>query len=529
MRIYYEKQYLTFEPVENSTFKLTRNACQYSLDEGNTWTSLSAGTNTPTVSAGNKIMFKATNPTVDSTYGMGTFSSTGRFNVKGNIMSLSYGDDFIGQNSLSGKNWAFYSLFSNCTKIVDASKLILPAETLATSCYDRMFLYCTSLTKAPELPATTLAEACYSFMFYDCTSLTTAPELPAMTLANACYEYMFDKCSKLTTAPALPATTLTRECYQYMFEDCTSLTTAPALPATKLAYYCYYYMFSGTNILPDCSNIDFANNTVVGSGGLAGLFANTKVTDADLEKILPKNNEGKYCLPVTISGHSCYRQMFYGCRKLTTAPEIYATASAMYCCESMFAGCISLVNAPSALHATTLAMDCYASMFSGCRKLTTAPALHATTLAHNCYMHMFDRCTSLTSAPELPVTTLAPKCYEYMFYMCTSLTSAPELPATTLQNWCYNHMFYGCKGLTTAPLLPATTLTRECYQYMFYDCTNLNNITMLATDISAKYCLNGWTKNVSSTGTFTKHKDMTTLPTGTSGIPEGWTVVDYVA
>jgi hypothetical protein len=391
-----------------------------------------------------------------------------------------------------------------------------------------MFCDCTSLVTAPELPATKLAEECYSFMFYDCYSLTTAPKLPATTLAYKCYEYMFDGCNKLTTAPALPATTLMQECYSHMFEGCTALTAAPELPATKLAYHCYYYMFSGTNILPDCSNIDFANNTVVGSGGLAGLFANTKLTDADLGRILPKNNEGKYCLPVTTSGHSCYRQMFYGCNKLTTAPEIYATASAMCCCEGMFAGCTSLVNAPSALYATTLADNCYKSMFSGCHSLVTAPELHATTLAGECYSHMFDSCNKLTSAPELPVTTLAYKCYEYMFYKCTSLTSAPELPATTLQNWCYDHMFYGCAGLTTAPLLPAATLTQECYQYMFYECINLNNITMLATDISANYCLNTWTRQVSSTGTFTKHRDMKSLLTGTSGIPVGWEVKDNI-
>jgi hypothetical protein len=75
-------------------------------------------------------MFKATKPTVNSTDGMGTFSSTGRFNVEGNIMSLWYGDDFIDKNDLGGRTWIFHTLFKNCTKLVDASKLILPATTL---------------------------------------------------------------------------------------------------------------------------------------------------------------------------------------------------------------------------------------------------------------------------------------------------------------------------------------------------------------------------------------------------------------
>ena len=62
---------------------------------------------------------------------------------------------------------------------------------------------------------------------------------------------------------------------------------------------------------------------------------------------------------------------------------------------------------------------------------------------------------------------------------------------------------------------------------MFYHSTNLNHITMLATDTSAKYCLSGWVIGVSSTGTFVKHPDMDSLPTGVDGIHEGWTVIDY--
>ena len=49
---------------------------------------------------------------------------------------------------------------------------------------------------------------------------------------------------------------------------------------------------------------------------------------------------------------------------------------------------------------------------------------------------------------------------------------------------------------------------------------------MLATNISASNCLSNWVQYVASSGTFVKHPDMTTLPTGTSGIPSGWTVVN---
>ena len=52
---------------------------------------------------------------------------------------------------------------------------------------------------------------------------------------------------------------------------------------------------------------------------------------------------------------------------------------------------------------------------------------------------------------------------------------------------------------------------------------------MLATDISALGCLTNWVEKVASTGTFTKAESMTSLPTGVSGIPAGWTVVNYGA
>ena len=233
-------------------------------------------------------------------------------------------------------------------------------------------------------------------------------------------------------------------------------------------------------------------------------------------------------LPATTLAESCYSFMFAWCASLTTAPELPATTLAESCYTGMFYGCTSLVNAP-ALPATTLSVTCYNSMFNGCRSLTQAPKLPATTLSVSCYGYMFSGCTSLTTGPELPATTLALGCYTQMFSGCTSLTTAPELPATTLAKSCYDNMFVGCTSLTTAPELPATTLAINCYNTMFFGCKKLNSITMLATDISAADCLHNWVNDVASTGTFTKAASMTSLPTGASGIPTGWTVVDYIA
>ena len=145
------------------------------------------------------------------------------------------------------------------------------------------------------------------------------------------------------------------------------------------------------------------------------------------------------------------------------------------------------------------------------------------------FNRLFMECTSLTKAPELPLTTLADYCYNRMFSGCQSLTKAPELPATTLVKGCYQSMFFGCQSLTKAPVLPATTLADFCYQYMFSGCQSLNEVRIAATT-TAYSALYDWLKGVSSTGDFYCNPNATIFPTGTSGIPEGWTrrnIADY--
>ena len=234
----YSKQYLTFTALESGTFTFSTNALQYSLDDGATWTTLAANTASPQIAAGNKILWKQTGLSPTSSAGIGTFSSTGQFDVSGNIMSLYYGDNFIGQTDLTGKDYAFYGLFNSNTKLINAENLILPATTLAIECYRYMFNGCTALTMAPELPATTLINYCYSNMFNGCTSLTTAPKLPATRLARSCYNQMFMACTSLTTAPVLDATTLAQGCYQNMFYGCSNLNYVMCLATDISATDC---------------------------------------------------------------------------------------------------------------------------------------------------------------------------------------------------------------------------------------------------------------------------------------------------
>jgi hypothetical protein len=302
-------------------------------------------------------------------------------------------------------------------------------------------------------------------------------------MSDANFIYLFKGCTQLTTPPDLPSKQLRISCYYGMFQDCTSLTYAPALPATELTESCYRNMFYG------CSSL----------------------------------TEGPV-LPATTLAESCYSSMFNSCTGLTSVPDLPATTLARSCYYRMFDNCTALTAAQDVLPAKALAPTCYFGMFKDCTNLIEAPYLPATTLAENCYFNMFWNCTALLEAPYLPATTLAHSCYRQMFAGCTNLWKAPVLPATTLAEDCYVFMFYNCLALETAPDLPAQVLAPGCYASMFNNCSNLNSIKMMATDISAEYCLSNWTSGVAPSGTFVKNAAATWNVTGVNGITEGRTV-----
>ena len=244
----YTTEYLTFNILSAGTINWTANSTDftktidYKLNSGE-WVSITSNTGasapTITVNSGDKVQFRGNNAQyATNTYSnYNLFSSTASFEIEGNIMSLIYGDDFKNKLTISSV-YAFFGLFRNCTKLVSAKNLVLPATTLANWCYQSMFEGCTSLTTAPKLPATKLAPTCYSSMFQGCRSLATAPELPATTLAPNCYSSMFKWCKSLTKAPELPATKLADGCYDSMFQGCTSLNHIKCLATNISASDC---------------------------------------------------------------------------------------------------------------------------------------------------------------------------------------------------------------------------------------------------------------------------------------------------
>ena len=230
----YSQDYLTFEALEDGTFSFLKGnsqneSIQYSLDDGKTWITLEIAEwgeedkptiETPIVHAGEKIMWKGELVPEGIQYGIGGFYSTGNYNIEGNIMSLLYSDNFVGQVDLTGKDYVFMCLFAE-SKIVNAENLVLPATILSEACYEEMFKYSYSLVTAPKvLPAITLTKICYESMFNmediyeegNVGHLISAPELPATTLTTYCYYSMFQNNPSLNYIKCLATNISATEC-----------------------------------------------------------------------------------------------------------------------------------------------------------------------------------------------------------------------------------------------------------------------------------------------------------------------------
>ena len=225
----YEAQYLTIDIITGGKFTIlnarqmhgtawtTDNALSidYKVNNGS-WTTekiLDSGI-TLDVVAGDKIQFRGTNTHYcnntgtnihkqwyvvfgaqkpktndngDSVTWSNTFTeSTASFNVYGNITSLCFGDNFVGQTALPA-SYTFCTMFKT-SKVISAEHLILPNITLQASCYRAMFSYAKHLTISPTLPDITPVSECYKFMFESCVSLTKITCLVSSGLNTNAFE-----------------------------------------------------------------------------------------------------------------------------------------------------------------------------------------------------------------------------------------------------------------------------------------------------------------------------------------------------
>jgi hypothetical protein len=112
--------------------------------------------------------------------------------VYGNIMSLIYGDNFVGKTDLSGYSYAFDSLFESGMDLTDASNLILPPGRLDSYVYQDMFKNCTKLVQGPDLLAEHVVHGAYAGIFNGCTSLKYITMLGKTCDDSTCFAQWVD-------------------------------------------------------------------------------------------------------------------------------------------------------------------------------------------------------------------------------------------------------------------------------------------------------------------------------------------------
>lgn len=519
----YDEMYLTLEVVNTDSvgsfyFESASGVSpaldiEFSMDGGNTWIQYSSSTSVQReMRVGDKVMVRGNNATYshyseqmedyDCGSRLGILNSD--FSVYGNAMSLIFGDNFIGQTTLTSANDScFLSLFMpvGSGMCVEAKDLILPATTLSDSCYMGMF-HNTAVKIAPALPARNIAYSCYHSMFLN-SDLEVAPALPATTLAVECYSAMFAG-TNITRAPDLNASTLVFSCYWMMFAGCKNLN--------------YIKCLAEHNVFPSCTG-DWVDGVAS-----AGTFINaTEMAGWEI---------GDNGIP---SGWTGYTKQ--AIQEYTTLDIISGGTLSMNERYFINGGWSSYwgthlfysVNGGQWLDGTamnTLSVSAGDQVrikgnFSDRTTLYYAPSFSGST----CYFNVFGNARSLTDSDNYLSSTGN---HEYGFpylFMKTNVVSAKNfmLPDGHYMSNEFRGTFYGCSNLTEAPIIRGSYADEYSMVEMFAGgCSNLNKIVSYLTYVESTATIR-WLQQVSQNGTFYKLLD-TTYQTGENGIPSGWLV-----
>lgn len=178
---------------------------------------------------------------------------------------------------------------------------------------------------------------------------------------------------------------------------------------------------------------------------------------------------------------------------------------------------------------------CFYKLFgSDNAKILTAPKLPATKLGSSCYVNLF-KGAHLSVAPEMPMTDLGNSCCNGMFssYLThiNTFTETPNFVGSKLFVTCFNGMFMGCTSLEKADLSMYNGIAEGsnagmALANMFKNCSNLREIHAPELEEWYSGMSTNWVSGVAETGVFYKKASLE-IPEGTSGIPSGWTVINY--
>lgn len=202
---------------------------------------------------------------------------------------------------------------------------------------------------------------------------------------------------------------------------------------------------------------------------------------------------------------------------------------------------LSIINKTNPESVTSgLSQYSLSNLFRGDQYLISAAEMNIgnyNTLGPSCFNYLFSGCTSLTTPPDLSnVTTIGMQSLLGMFSGCTSLTTPPDLSnVTTIGYGGCQSMFSECRSLENGPdFSNATSVDQQALLTMFYRCFLLSTVTAPnIQDLTQNNVLTNWLQNAgtsvpSGTTKVVNVPTGATITTGSeSGIPTGWTRVDY--
>lgn len=160
-------------------------------------------------------------------------------------------------------------------------------------------------------------------------------------------------------------------------------------------------------------------------------------------------------------------------------------------------------------------------VFRNALKLLTPPLITVEKNGIRMLERMFDGCENMLYAPAL---RLSVSLYgQYVFQNCKTITEGAIFKnfSDTIGNNGLYGCYYGCTSLKSVSF-PFKTLGYQALSRALYNCSSLVEIKTSFTDISGSNCLANWVSGVAATGDFYCPASLT-IPSGASGIPNGWT------
>lgn len=492
----YSLKYLTFKILTDGTlswktYQSYYKTIYYSINNGEwiAWTS-SADGSTVDVHAGDKVRLKGTNQNYStSKQKYNCFEGgTATFDIYGNIMSLIYGDNFIGNITLPS-TFEFCSLFKY-TNVISAEHLILPAKQLSAYCYRAMFSFAT-LQVPPALPATRLSQGCYWYMFEQCP-ITTAPDLLAAIVPSEAYGNMFNGCASLNYIKCLATDISASSAITNWVTGVSTNGTFVKEPGMtwpkgtsgipskwtteEFDYSTEYFHY---NILTDNTEIIVDGETQETLRPFDIYYSTDKVVWNKVRV----SAQDSFSLGTYNQGENVYikskNKQGYGKVMAQTKLEengycFYATNGANIC-----GNILSLILGDDYIKQEEEYYDYdHVGVFAGLfcdGNIIDASKLFIPFVGDYAFLATFAANTSLLYAPE-QLYGEAEGCCLRMFANCQSLISAPSICCYyETRDYCYQEMFKGCSSLTNVDLdLSKTGIIGESTFFgTFSGCTSL--------------------------------------------------------